>query len=471
MAKPPQLIYPTLDLFIYDLRESLGQDPSQNNCNRRQFWQKIVENLDEAQLAELEALENPEADYVQLIGEPFESPLDGYYYALQFGDTYALQVNCAGEYKDAYTHQRNEGTQNIQNLEKLKQIIISKINHTLDNLEILPERQGTIGQTWLISVQIADSNQDPKHLAQACYEQLTPNPNWKPDFKEQGRLLGSRIYEYWHSPANWNQEWEEFCQDNYHIVICLFPAGKNIAEIRQKIEDIYLDLTRLFCYRHKIIWAYWQSRRLSAELKNHSAEIKNLMVQFRDLHHEIQSKAVNLNNLEIALSYSWQSLSNYAVNLNELEFYTKTIKLNLENYRKRLQKLERDSNSYLNFLGNFSEFADEKYLQQVETDCENFRPGVALLENLITTIGGLSKIEQIKSDSFRDSKASRTLNKTVNVAAIALFTSLISARILIEQFPPTPDILFVFTPAFLGGIGAGLIPIAIALILLAFQKR
>ena len=411
ITKPIQLIYPTIDLFLYDIREGF-QYTAEINDNRRQFWQKIDPNIDKAKLSELAKLENPEADYVPLLAKPFESPLDGYYYALQFGDIYSLQIACSGEYKDPDTQKRNDSNQAIENLGNLKQTIINKINASDKYTEIAANKQGTIGQTWLVSVQIADSNQDPKELAKECYDKLTINHNWKPEFKEQGRLLGARLFEYWHSPTNWNREWEAFSQENYHIVVCLFPAGKNIAEIRQKVEDIYLDLTRLFCYRHKIIWAYWQSRRLNDKLKQQSGEIRALVDKVRDLSSQIQSQELNLKDLQVTLTQSFPTLSDYAVHLNELESLSHIIKLNLDNYKSRLQKIERDTNSYLKLFANFSDFAEEKYLQQVETDCTRFRPGLTMLENLIRTIGSVSEIEQTKTN--------RALNTTVASAGIGL---------------------------------------------------
>ena len=338
---------------------------------------------------------------------------------------YSLQIACSGEYKDADRQKRNDGNQAIDNLEKLKQTIIDKLDHSDKNTEIETSNQGTIGQTWLISVQIADSNQDPKQLAKECYDKLTINSNWNPEFKEQGRLLGARLFQYWHSPTNWNQEWKEFSQENYHIVFCLFPAGKNIAEIRQKVEDIYLDLTRLFSYRHKIIWAYWQSRRLKDKLKQQSGEIRGLVDKVRDYSRQVRSQELNLQELQVTLTQSFPTLSDYAVHLNELESLSSTIKLNLDNYKGKLQKIERDTNSYLKLFADFSDFAGEKYLQQVETDCTRFSPGLTLLENLIRTIGSVSEIEQTKSN--------RVLNTTLTAAAIgfALIVLVIGCWLLV----------------------------------------
>jgi hypothetical protein len=68
MTQQPTITNPTIDLFLYDLREGLGQDAEKVNENRKQFWKKIYPNLDEKQLEELAEksakLEKAEADYV-----------------------------------------------------------------------------------------------------------------------------------------------------------------------------------------------------------------------------------------------------------------------------------------------------------------------------------------------------------------------------------------------------------------------
>ena len=278
MNETMQLMYSTVDLFIYDVRDSLGQNSQEINRNRERFWVKIDRQLDnlnynsttthpkgaidqilyEKRLAELASLENSEADYTLLQSKEFESPLNGYYFPVQLGDTYSLQLNCSGV----------ESKPSINNLRNLKQVIVSALNHHQVKTEIELDKQGNIGQTWFVWGQLAQKNLDVVKIAKECYEQLTPNSQWKqPIFKECGQLLGGTLFEFWHIPNNWGQEWEKFSQENYHLIICLFPAGESIGEITKKVRTIYLDLNRLFCYRHKILWAYWQSQQKKTEIK------------------------------------------------------------------------------------------------------------------------------------------------------------------------------------------------------------
>jgi hypothetical protein len=40
MTQQPTITYPTIDLFLYDLREGLGQNAEKVNENRKQLWKK-----------------------------------------------------------------------------------------------------------------------------------------------------------------------------------------------------------------------------------------------------------------------------------------------------------------------------------------------------------------------------------------------------------------------------------------------
>jgi hypothetical protein len=61
------LIYPTIDLFLYQLAEGLGQSDSDIAENRRNLWEKIYGyKLDEQQLKEFQQREAKTSDYIPL---------------------------------------------------------------------------------------------------------------------------------------------------------------------------------------------------------------------------------------------------------------------------------------------------------------------------------------------------------------------------------------------------------------------
>lgn len=157
-----------------------------------------------------------------------------------------------------------------------------------------------------------------------------------------------------------------------------------------------------------------------------------------------------LKALERKRKESFPALSEYAVDLNALDAQYRTLRLNLQNYNRRLQKIVGENRgSDLQVLEKFSDLAAEKYLQQVKADYSNLKPGLTLLENLISTIGDLIEIEQTKSD--------RQLNLTIGAVATGLATSQIAAAVILDQNDYPKNIPFWQTSAFGWSLSIGAI--------------
>lgn len=490
------LIYPSVNLFLYDLRESLGQD-LEIKRNRVKFWRKIDPELDkeikelatvnllegekeaklalidsplEKKLKELEAKENPEAEYAILYQKPFSewvsgSNFDGFCLATELGDTYSLIVNCSGSYLDGEGKEKNNNSQSIEAVAANKKTIVASINHSPHLEDLETEKQGSIGQSWFVWGQLADNNSNPRKVADECYQQLNLNASKKPSFKELGEFNGAQVFEYWQNTSNWGQKWDEFVRDSNRAIVCLFPPDLNPEAIetnRQKMQKIYFDLGRLFCYRHKAIWAYWQSRQLKKELKLESREIKNLVDKVKAIAQQIQEKKpLKLEEMQLTLTQVLPLVSSYADRLVLLENQGKTIAVNLENYGRRLASMEEKTNSNLEEWKNFGNFAREKYLRQIESDCINLSPELKVLENLVSTMRGIIDIERAKSD--------RELTETVAVVGTALTVSAVIATVAVGGDPPPKsylDLSFMKSPAFVLSI----FPVAIALLVLFWRR-
>ena len=97
--------YLTIDLFLYDLGEGLGEDTTKIKTNRKRFWQRIYPNITDEKLEDLQTRENSFSTFIKLFDPndkfiPFaESDLDGYYYPVKIGDTYGLQIDYSGKKK------------------------------------------------------------------------------------------------------------------------------------------------------------------------------------------------------------------------------------------------------------------------------------------------------------------------------------------------------------------------------------
>ncbi|GET41476.1 hypothetical protein [Microseira wollei] len=143
MTTTNELIYPTIDLFLYDIKAGLGDEEPKIDENRRQFWQKIYgAQLTNQNLEQFKQAENEGADYIDLLDSQklkvFEPPLDGYFYPVQLSDMYGLQVDCTANFIQDYKF----SPQPIANLSKIQPEIKTKID--AENLK--PK----LGQTWLI---------------------------------------------------------------------------------------------------------------------------------------------------------------------------------------------------------------------------------------------------------------------------------------------------------------------------------
>jgi acetolactate synthase small subunit len=416
MSNENWLIYPTIDLFVYDLADGIGQNEEKISQNRAQFWQKIYgDQISASQLEKLKQAEAEIGDDIDLLGAEqvvkFESPLEGYTYPVKLGDTYSVQFDLSAKIE---TDEDNQVlSQKIDCLEELKKELISRVNPP-----------ATIGQSWLVWGQLTPDNQDVLETAKNCYSKLNlfPKANWDTDFKIAGQFLGADFYELWVPPGDRGN-----ISQNYHVLICLFPNNRtqSIDDINHTVVQLYAHLRRLFAFRNKVIWAYTQSRQLKTGLKDAARTIQQIVSQ---LPQQVNAPKVDLKELQKNLVDSLTIFSVYANYISRLEEQENTIKTNLKNYKRRLETIGKDMGNdadTFKFMANFSDFAEEKYVWQVEADNRSLSAGLRLLENAIQTIEGIIEIERAKSD--------RTLNVTIAAAGVGIATSGVYASTYASQ--------------------------------------
>jgi hypothetical protein len=419
MSNENKLIYPTVDLFVYDLAQGMGQDEEKISQNRQLFWQKIYgDKISATQLEQLKQAETETGDYIELLGdkqvEKFESNLDGYSYPVKLNDTYAALFDFSGEIE--VDEDNKFKPKEIDCLESLKKEVISRVNPS-----------ATIGQSLLVSGQLTANDQDALKTAQTCYSQLNlvPNAKWERDLKADGQFLGADFYELWLPPGDMGN-----IGQNYHVLICLFPhnSGESFDVIKEKLTKLYPHFLRLFAYRNKVIWAYTQSRPFKAELKGYSEKIQQIVDR---LPAQVNAPKVDLKELQQSLVNSLTIFSVYANYISRLEEKENTIKTNLKNYDKRLKTIGEKMGSgaeAFKFMKSFSDFAQERYVWQVEADNRSLSAELRLLENAIQTIEGISEIERAKSD--------RALNVTIAAAGVGIATSGVAASVYAGQIKP-----------------------------------
>lgn len=454
MSNENWLIYPTVDLFVYDLAEGIGQNEDKISQNRELFLQKIYgHNISALQREQFKQAETETDDYIELLKNPniaeFEPPLNGYSYPVKLGDTYAAQFDLSGKIEpDA-----DKTPKEIDCLELLKQEVISRINSP-----------ATIGQSWFISGQLTADDQDALTTAKNCYTKLNlfPNALWDRDLQTEGQFLGGNFYELWQPPGDKGN-----ISQNYHVLICLFPynSGQSILVLSKTFDEFYTHLIRLFAYRNKVIWAYTQSRELKVRLKDSSGKIQQFVNQ---LIAQANAPKVDLKELQKNLVDFLTISSAYASNISGLEQQENTIKTNLRNYQIRLktisQKMGTDAKDF-KFMGKFSIFVKDKYVWQVESDNRSLTAGLRLLENAIQTIEGIIEIERAKSD--------RTLNVTIGAVGMGIGISGVVASTYSSQIksPASPKNPMDVNVVFWSSIGLGILPALIAIVLIAIGKK
>ncbi|MCT7992718.1 hypothetical protein [Laspinema olomoucense] len=425
MSECDRLIYINIDRFLYDLAEGLGQSDENIQKNCQNFWQKIYgEKFPDEKLADIKASQALTADYRELLTrqyEPFASNYDGYYYPVKIGDTYALQMECAGK----IVSETEKSTPKVikEQIPLIKRILDSQLHPF----------PATLGESWLIWGQIPSDTLDPDSLetiAKTCYESLDifPTSKWDRDFKNAGEFQGVKFYELWRVPGdsgNLNQ--------NYHLLICLFPHNSgtfmvNNPQFQQMITSILPLFIELFHFRNKIIWAYTQSRQLKVQMKQASQEIQAII---NGLPQQVKSTRLDLKEMQITLQKCLTIFSGYASHISELEEQQQTIATNLHNYKKQLTIMPEALNPKwkgdrsFQFLNSFSKYTQEKYIPQIQADLASLSAELRLLENAIKTIEGIIQLEQTKSD--------RALSETVAIATVGLGLSAITATVVSTQ--------------------------------------
>jgi hypothetical protein len=275
----------------------------------------------------------------------------------------------------------------------------------------------------------------------------------------------------WYCPENFGltgkEFWEKFRKESHHILIWLFPYNQSPDEMRTQVQTVYHDLLRLFQYRHKVVWAYYQSRQQKTELKKEYVDVQPSIRQAKHLSEQLQTNSLKLNQLQKSLADNLINLSDYTIALNYLENHDRTIKVNLYNYKSRLNEMTKKyAGSDLEFLKIFSEseIYAQKYQRQVEADYANLSPGLTLLQNLNSTIQGIIDLEQTKSD--------RALDNTIAIAGVGLAISGLTATVATAHDPPPKsytDLSFLLSPAFVLSIAFSA-PFLIVLLVRLFRR-
>jgi hypothetical protein len=360
-----KLFYPTIDLFIYDLKSPLNSTPSKIEENRQLFLDRLPPGTpisDDDREDEYRELSVP----LRPALNPQAPELEIALYPVRLNDIYGLRVDCSVA--------NLTDPQPVESLQAIRSEI-EPLSHP---------HELTIGQTWLISGWTSEQDRDTEGLARECYQILFKENNWTQDLYGKGKFLAGDMWELWQSQSF----------RHHHVIVLLFPE-RSAAE---KAANFYADWMGLFCYRHKIAWAYRQSRSIKEALIGHYKKVEENAKSIQN----IRGINANLSDSHQILNNIKNILDKYTVDLLNLSFQRQIIDINLVNYRTRLELIEQkaEENSDLTFLERFGDLAEKKYLPQIAKDAENMQLGLQLLETNINALR--SQIEIEKSERDRD---------------------------------------------------------------------
>jgi hypothetical protein len=419
-----ELIYPTITLFLSDLRAGLGESngPGSEQWARSEYFLRKLSPVVDISDSELQKILDrpPTNELVELINRPqgiFPDNHDGYHQPVQIDDTYCLISNYSG-LKDS----NNQPHYLPRSIDKLGK------HWGLDPFLEIHERPATLGATWLYQAQLANSTDRPESIAQAIYQNIidhtvdspvtgqqakTNNVSmaWEKDLKGQGNWQGGHIYELWVDRATPAADLPTQIVQTPHILIWLMPASLKPENAYQMVSQSYQDLLHLCRYRHKILAAAHNSYNYSIKLKKDYSKITGYLEQMR---RGIMSDR-QLQDILV-------SLTDFTYRLDLLKSQGQTIETNRNNYLYRLETIQKKGN--LELFNHF--IADDrytpKYQKQIAADYEQLAPCQDILQILSQTVQGSIQIRQTQVD--------RTTNITIASIATGIATSQVLSAVI-----------------------------------------
>lgn len=356
------LIYPHLILFAYSLREkSEGKEISQDSS-----WEVLRNRLNVPETADF----NPERDYAFKLEN-----VEGFYQRVPLGDTDSLMVACSTKDEDKPT----------EDLRTSLQIFKKKL-----------DLQANIGKTWVILGYLDSSSEaEREKAAKVAYQAFRGNQE-EPKLKPGNYFLGCSIFQVWETP----EDWLNLTESNDLVLICICPYRKTL----DRIAAFYYDWLWLFYYRHKILWAYRNSRIIKNLLEQEdlfprASTIPEINVNLPSL----DLASADLQQIKIDLHKNLVTLSKHTAGLESLALQLHTLQTNLHNYQIRLEKIKANANNEvgitkLKFLEDFSESIALRYEGQIERDRASLSPGLRVREKYIDTIRGIVEVTQAERD-------------------------------------------------------------------------
>lgn len=403
-----ELTYPTLDLYLYLLRQGLEQGPEQVEQNRENFKQllppingQLFDQKDETgKYPEFEELLEGQSETRDISWWPSSLKLEldsEWCYPVRMEDSYGVLFDCSLK--------SPRPAEELTWLQQWKGPFEEKLK--LFSEKVATEIQ--LGHTWMFSAVVPESlsEADKENLAQRCYAALVADADWKKDLVGTGSFLGGTVFEL-------------RVRSHEHCLLVFYPKEETA---RNTVAYFYQDWLPLFCYRHKILWASQNGRILRKALEDLAIKMKRCRTDI------LQYTMPHLNDekLQEKLGAAEEISCQYTTKLGKLEVQSHTIEVNLENYQARLSTMEaKKPGILLDCLRKFVTQTGQPKYKQVQKDLAGFRPSLQVWDRLISSLRVRLEMETGKRE--------RRLQHTVSYLGVALTAGAIMASIS-GQFP------------------------------------
>jgi hypothetical protein len=425
---------PRLTLYAFHLRNNLAQGEEQPVDDANHLWEQCQQLGKKLNVPRLESLldrlqdnqdkvgispswDNRKNDYIELLQSerwlsfsaiPNGSVLQlrGAVYPLQIHDTYAVDITL----RYPYPHVEIDQLAGLNPQGCLK----------------IAQSNSLLGQTLVLFAQPEEKLNDIQAFTDNCLNAIVPEldrQNYR--LSAQGKFLGSPIFEYnniQESPAQLS-----------HILIWLNCHPQ--TEPLEEASDYYQPLINLLCCRHKILYAYSQSRWCNQQARKLYRQLDG---KAKGLQHLPSEPTQRLKQLKEWLTELSKTAFDYANHLRDLELHRTTIETNNKNYQFWLNQLKFISlgkEDNLELWQQFISHNSEKFIEQINTDLSYLLPSQQLFQQMIETIRGIVETEQAESDRATESAAQKRqqrLELIITVVSTGLAVSGISSQVTSE---------------------------------------
>lgn len=391
---PPtqELHNPSLTLYGYHLRHTISQGIEEALPEASLVWKQLSTIGQDLQIQQLQNIKQQlicyQNDNYQPVAE--DRLRAGYYFNLLRGGLEEITFQLSGDtsganilgavipfrVNDTYALDLTLRVENSLEISQLDQL---NLRSHLSSARVVLEP--SLGQTLLFYAETTISNQDFPELAQNCVSQLISSDS-DLELVDTGKILGCSVFVY--------DNWEVEASKQKHILLFFNPN----STVPEKLGEVSRDLLLLLCSRHKILYAYNQSRSCQHDCKPLYTYLENKTIAFS----QTAQSDDRLPIFKQLLTQLPQKSFKYSSLLRDLEDHKNTIQTNIINYKKLINKLQALPENEITFLKKFIDHAQKKFYSQIKVDQNFLLSGKEMFHELINNIRGIVAIDQVESD-------------------------------------------------------------------------